>query len=844
LLKYYDQNQVLYTGTSHASDICPAFESHGIKTLSCLGFTEFPVAIITSPPPQEWSFFTKEDKIVIFGIAYGSVDPFWEYSVEFVPYGTGEGWSSEGITTIGGEVIDSVLAVWDISSIPNGVYTIRLTVVDTAGKSSNATANVQIDRNIHEGWPKKVAYAESPTLGDVNNDSVQDIIANSGKEVHIWSSNGSDVTGWPQLASSDINAPLALGDLNNDGLIEIVGATNNQVYVWYGNGSLFDGNEDGIADWPKLIGFSSGIGTSTPILADLNEDDFLEIIIGGSGESKVYVLDKDGSAFKGWPKETAGMVVTTAAIGDLDKAYPGKEVIVASFGNKVYAWHADGTNVPGWPQEVINSNVRSSPALGDLNNDESLEVVLAAGDTIYVWKSKGEIIWKKQLDTWTTSSASLGDIDNDGNLEVVIPSGENFYIFSSTGELLGKWPLFSHLSSPALGDIDNDEELEAVVGSYEKKLYAFNHDGTAVSEWPKFASDDFSQSPAIGDVDGDGKLEVVAGSFNQYLYVWDLSADYNANKLEWPQFHHDAQHTGLYWLDCNKPYDNIQINKSTTLCPGTYYINDSDNLGVIKIKGDNLKLDCRHAIIIGNGTGRGIYNIGHKNVTIKNCIVNNYTNGIYLYLAMGNFIYSNSALNNDWSGIYLTNSNNSIVNDNIVGGNHHGIGLFFSDKNSISSNNVSLNNNIGIYLKYSAKNTISSNSANTNAYGIDLHESSNYNLIFNNTANYNLYFGFSIDTSDSNTLVNNDANYNYYGLFIENANKNKLEKNNLTYNKYGIRFLPGNKDNKVLKNFVCHSTITDISVKENNFGNKGEKNTCISVSNWEESGKMGCTYSC
>ncbi len=841
-----NENQVFYVGTSYAKDICHAFyDNHGIKTLSCLGFTEFPIAIITSPQPQELNFVMKEERIIILGTAYGSEDPLKKYTLEFTLYGmSGEEWSNEGIIMTGGNVIDNVLAVWNISSIPNGVYTLRLTVLDAANKTSSATVNIQIDRNIHGGWPKKAVYSNSPTLGDVNNDSVQDIVTNSGKEVHIWSSNGSDIIGWPQLTSNSIGASLALGDIDGDGFLEVVGATPNEIYVWENNGSLFDGNEDGTADWPKPAGSSSNIGTSTPVLADLDEDGFLEVIIGGSGESKVYVFSRDGTIFSGWPKETAGMIITTAAVGDLDKAYPGKEIIVTSFDKKVYAWHADGTNVPGWPQEVTYSLVRSSPTLGDLNNDGKLEVVLAAGAVVYVWAEDGTVMWKKQLDTFTTSSVALGDLDDDGNLEVVIPSGDNLYIWSSKGELLGKWPLYSHLSSSALGDIDEDDELEIVVGSYDKKLYAFNRNGSLVSGWPKITSGVFSQSPAIGDVDGDGKVEVVAGSFDQYMYVWDISANYKVKKVEWPQFHHDAQHTGLYQFECSEPYDDFLVNESVTLCPGTYSINDSGYSGVIKINADNLELNCHGATIIGNGTGRGIYNVGHKNVTIKNCIVKNYTNGIYLYLAKNNYIRSNIALGNDWSGIYLTNSNNSFVNDNVVGGNHHGIGLFFSNNNFISSNNVSLNNNIGIYLKYSLKNTILNNFANTNAYGIDLHGSSNYNLVSNNTADYNLYFGLSLDTSDSNVLVNNNADYNYYGLFMESADKNSLKQNNFTHNQYGIRLISGSKENKATNNLACFNILEDISVKDGNFGNYGEKNTCTDASNWEESGKIGCTYSC
>ena len=51
-------------------------------------------------------------------------------------------------------------------------------------------------------------------------------------------------------------------------------------------------------------------------------------------------------------------------------------------------------------------------------------------------------------------------------------------------------------------------------------------------------------------------------------------------------------------------------------------------------------------------------------------------------------------------------------------------------------------------------------------------------------------------------------------------------------------------ETKWREEFDSKNIITDISFKENNFGNSGKKNTCTSVSNWEEDGKIGCTYSC
>ena len=50
---------------------------------------------------------------------------------------------------------------------------------------------------------------------------------------------------------------------------------------------------------------------------------------------------------------------------------------------------------------------------------------------------------------------------------------------------------------------------------------------------------------------------------------------------------------------CVVPYENMQITQSTTLCSGTYYLNDADGNGAIQIAADNVVLDCNGAKIVG-----------------------------------------------------------------------------------------------------------------------------------------------------------------------------------------------------------------------------------------------------
>ena len=99
-------------------------------------------------------------------------------------------------------------------------------------------------------------------------------------------------------------------------------------------------------------------------------------------------------------------------------------MVVGSDDGKVYAWHHDGTPVAGWPQ-TTGDMVYGSPALGDLDGDGHLEVVVGCaglqGLRLARQRHTGGRLAADhgRLDQ---QPPALGDLDGDGDLEVVVGS--------------------------------------------------------------------------------------------------------------------------------------------------------------------------------------------------------------------------------------------------------------------------------------------------------------------------------------------------------------------------------------------------------------------------------------
>jgi len=376
----------------------------------------------------------------------------------------------------------------------------------------------------------------------------------------------------PSLVESVANHRFAFGDLDNDGDFDmVIGEYQGRLLFYRNAGSA------AAPQWTQELSLLdeieippiSGPPFSTPVLADVDADADLDLIVGVRGSSTlndIYFFRNTGTPEKpSWREENAIIQISEGEMAvpslvDLDADADLDMVIGDIDGTLHYYQNIGDTKNADWVEEVtfflspiyIDVGTNSSPTLADLDNDADYDLLVGAGDgTLTYYENQGsagtpQFIENTELfssiDAGTNSNPTLVDLDGDADSDLIIGNWDygNFY-FENTGSVTQPaWTrdviAFAGMdvgfnSAPAIYDVNNDGLLDVVIGHKQstlaKPFYTYLNQGAATAPvwnentaaFPEIKNIfDRFVAPEFVDLDDDGDDEFIAGAWDGRIY--------------------------------------------------------------------------------------------------------------------------------------------------------------------------------------------------------------------------------------------------------------------------------------------------------------------------------------
>lgn len=368
-------------------------------------------------------------------------------------------------------------------------------------------------------------YSKSSfNAADLNNDGKKELIViGDDGAVKILNSKMEDVTPFEIMVGAHAETSPAVGDIDNNGYADIVLANG-----FSSSDTSFAVIMNLFSDNPEIL-YGTGVGAlyASPVIANVNDDPYSEILIGS--QKGMNVFDRNLNRIDALSRTTAN--VTGIAVAE-DK----KRIVYADYYGNIYMEKFSGENAANFPVRL--GQVTVAPlVMGDIDFNSTMDIVIGtASGKVYVVDEYGKI---RNNFPYTASSGiyqspRIANFDNDNSYEIVIMDyNGSVYKISANGNLLARYDTgdkYNTFNEPLIYDIDSDMKAEVVFSTKSGKIYVLDKDlRSNVFEYVLDLGTSVTSSPMMVDFTGNGLFSMIVKTNNGNIYKCEYTEAFASN---------------------------------------------------------------------------------------------------------------------------------------------------------------------------------------------------------------------------------------------------------------------------------------------------------------------------
>ncbi|MHA1592754.1 MAG: hypothetical protein ACTSUP_09815 [Candidatus Heimdallarchaeaceae archaeon] len=331
---------------------------------------------------------------------------------------------------------------------------------------------------------------------------------------------------------------------------------------------------------------------SAPTIADLDMDGELDVFL--ESENGILALDSQGELL--WNTTALDNQYSTSTITNIDNDTE-LEILASDFHQGVFCLTASGEQIWNYSRQFIESNIIAA----DVNNDDSIEIVVGTYQDILCLNASGDLLWEYPIDifrdtiavadldndleleilvsstaeeliclrgdgslNWTTSyfgAPSVADLNRDGQVEILLSSHDGIVCLNNTGGFL--WEYVGGCNALSVANILDSEELEVIAcREGDQSIVCLDWQGNW--NWYYFMTET-PTSICIADLDGNDELDIIIGTDDSYIVCISPSKE-----VEWELFLSPASaevgYPCIMDLDNNERLEIVFTHVKTIYC--------------------------------------------------------------------------------------------------------------------------------------------------------------------------------------------------------------------------------------------------------------------------------------